>query len=69
MIIYFFHFTNQAFLGDRELKRKDSNNDYRNNKQCTRSLRNYPIVIPVPLNHCFSNVSEIYYGDFEQKAV
>lgn len=30
---------------------------------------NYPIVIPVPLNHCFSNVSEIYHGDFEQKAV
>lgn len=30
---------------------------------------NYPIVIPVPLNHCFSTVSEIYHGDFEQKAV
>ena len=25
MIIYFFHFTNQAFPGDRELKRRDSN--------------------------------------------
>ena len=38
MIVYLFHFTNQAFLGDRELKRRDSNNDYRNNKQYTRSL-------------------------------
>ena len=38
MIVYLFHFTNQAFLGERELKRRDSNNDYRNNKQYTRSL-------------------------------
>ena len=68
LAVYFFHFTNEAFLGDRELKRWNSNNGTNNNIPALLTIL-FSIVIPVPLNHCFSNVSEIYHGDFEQRAV